>query len=249
MIPVPVTPHEEVALGPDVVFQGQFALGSGKLTGVEALARPTDGPGGFSTAAKVPGLAAALDRSIMARTCQYVASWADELASPAPRVSINVSPTSLAARDLPVLLEDSCRLAGIAPAGIRLELTESSEIPTSAAYVVEDLVARGFSISIDDFGTGYSSVHRIASLPVDEVKIAGELLWASRSSARALLLLRRSVAMLEECGYHVVIEGIETEADLLAARSVSSAAAGQGFALARPVGAGPFRDAWLREST
>ena len=121
------------------------------------------------------------------------------------------------------------------PRRLLFEITESSLIAEldNARSALKRLRRTGVRIALDDFGTGYSSLSSLHQLPLDMVKIdrsfaarldetkGRRLIEAIRSLARALSL---------DC----VIEGIETENQLLSAR-VAGFALAQGFFIARPM--------------
>ena len=95
----------------------------------------------------------------------------------------------------------------------------------------------GVGVSLDDFGTGHASLARLATLPVDELKIDRSFVAdiatndAHRAIARTIIELGRSL------GLRVVAEGIEDDTCLDIVRGFGCDAA-QGFALGRPAPAG-----------
>lgn len=116
-----------------------------------------------------------------------------------------------------------------------IEITESSLIAEvdKASVALERLRATGMRIALDDFGTGYSSLSSLHQLPLDMVKIDRSFATrldeaAGRRLITAIRHLARSLSL--EC----VIEGIETEAQLVSARLAGFALA-QGFYIARPM--------------
>ena len=103
------------------------------------------------------------------------------------------------------------------------ELTETSivknQIDLSASLT--GLRKRGAKIAIDDFGTGQTSLSTISSLPTDIVKLDGSLLQAERPDlSKGLLELGMSFARL--VGAKVIVEKVETQADLDLAREVGA---------------------------
>jgi EAL domain-containing protein (putative c-di-GMP-specific phosphodiesterase class I)/GGDEF domain-containing protein len=118
------------------------------------------------------------------------------------------------------------------------ELTETSiiknQIDLNAS--LSSLRKRGAKIAIDDFGTGQTSLSIISSLPTDFVKLDGSLLQAERPDlSKGLLELGIKFANL--VGAKVIVEKVETEADLDLAREVGADYV-QGWLFGKPITVG-----------
>ncbi len=121
------------------------------------------------------------------------------------------------------------------PSRLVFEITETSLIADleTACAALEQLRRTGAKIALDDFGTGYSSLSSLHQLPLDTLKIdrsfASQLDEAAgRRLITAIRNLARSLAL--DC----VIEGIETESQLISARLAGFPLA-QGYLIARPI--------------
>ena len=93
---------------------------------------------------------------------------------PGLRVSVNLSVGQVVDGErLFRAVERAVRGAGIEPATLELELTESHLMQNIAekAALLNRLGELGVGIAIDDFGTGYSSLSYLKKLPVDSIKI------------------------------------------------------------------------------
>jgi EAL domain-containing protein (putative c-di-GMP-specific phosphodiesterase class I) len=115
------------------------------------------------------------------------------------------------------------------------ELTETSVIQNQIDLTMglTGLRKRGAKIAIDDFGTGKTSLRIISSLPTDFVKLDGSLLQVERPDlSRGLLELGMKFAQL--VGAEVIVEKVETEADLELAHAVGAKFA-QGWLFGKPV--------------
>jgi EAL domain-containing protein (putative c-di-GMP-specific phosphodiesterase class I) len=115
------------------------------------------------------------------------------------------------------------------------ELTETSiiknQIDLNASLT--SLRKRGAKIAIDDFGTGQTTLSTISSLPTDFVKLDGSLLQAERPDlSRGLLELGMKFASL--VGAKVIVEKVETEADLDLALEVGAEYV-QGWLFGKPI--------------
>ncbi len=123
----------------------------------------------------------------------------------------------------------------VPPNFLMLELTETAGMldPDHAQVVLTQLSNDGIRISIDDFGTGKTSLSVISSLPTDCVKLDGSLLQVERPDlSRGLLELGMKFAEL--VGAEVIVEKVETQADLELARQVGAQFA-QGWLFGQPV--------------
>lgn len=115
------------------------------------------------------------------------------------------------------------------------ELTETSVIQNQIDLTMglTGLRKRGAKIAIDDFGTGKTSLSIISSLPTDFVKLDGSLLQVERPDlSKGLLELGMKFAEL--VGASVIVEKVETEADLDLAKEVGATFA-QGWLFGQPV--------------
>nr|WP_233281493.1 EAL domain-containing protein [Sphingomonas changnyeongensis] len=115
------------------------------------------------------------------------------------------------------------------------EITETSLVSdmVTARAALERLRRGGARIALDDFGTGYSSLAALHQLPIDMVKV--DRSFAARlNDAAGRRLLSGIRGLAEALAIDCVLEGVETEAQLLAARRTGFTLV-QGFHLARPM--------------
>lgn len=122
---------------------------------------------------------------------------------------------------------------------LTLEITES-DLLEDLSHAIESLTAvraLGARISIDDFGTGHSSFARLASLPVDVLKI-DQAFVRDLDSQEGIAIVRAIVALAEAYGLDVIAEGVERmeQLDLLTDLGVPKL---QGFLLGRPSSSAP----------
>ena len=232
-------------------FQPQFRLSLNRVTGVEALMRlrhPTLGlldPESFIPVAESAGLIGALTDLALTAAVEWSAQW--RTAGHQLTVALNLSKAGLMDLTLPDRALYLCRTHDVAPADLTFELTESSL--AAQATVLFDIAARlrlkGFRLSLDDFGTGYASLAELQSLPFHELKLDRQFVQGALHDARALGILRSSIALAAELGLSTVAEGVETES-MLALVSGLGCQIIQGYFIARPMPAdriGP----WLTE--
>lgn len=155
---------------------------------------------------------------------------------PAPlRVAFNLSGHDLCNAGTIEALLDCIDGSGCDAHRLLIEITESSLITEldRATHGLQRLRHAGVHIALDDFGTGYSSLSSLHQLPLDMVKIDRSFAArldeaAGRRLITAIRHLARSLSL--EC----VIEGIETENQLVSARLAGFSLA-QGYFIARPM--------------
>jgi EAL domain-containing protein (putative c-di-GMP-specific phosphodiesterase class I) len=125
-------------------------------------------------------------------------------------------------------------MSNIPTSNINLEITESTAMakPDQAIEILNQLTAKGFTISIDDFGTGYSSFSYLTMLPVSELKIDKSfLLNLGKNSDK---VIKAMIDLAHSLDLKVVGEGVETKAllDLLEDMRCDYA---QGYYIAKPL--------------
>ena len=98
------------------------------------------------------------------------------------------------------------------PEYVPLELTESAFLEDEVGMYrrMESLRERGFLVSMDDFGTGYSTMNMLKNQTLDEIKIDREFI-RDLEKDKSQIIIRNTIAMLQQLGAHIVIEGVETE--------------------------------------
>lgn len=115
------------------------------------------------------------------------------------------------------------------------EMTETSivenQIDLNLGLV--GLQQRGAKLAIDDFGTGQTSLSVISNLPTDFVKLDGSLIAVKKPELRRGLL-EIGVKFADLVGAEVIVEKVETEAELEFARGVGAKFA-QGWLFGQPL--------------
>lgn len=229
----------------DLFYQPMFNLQGKRIAGAEALSRwnhPQLGP--ISPAVYIPlaeemGIIADLTRCVIDKAAQECATWPDNLF-----VSVNLSAFDLGDRAIISVISDALDRNNLAPERLQLEITESSLMNDleTARVILTDLRAMGLSIAIDDFGTGYSSLSYLDMLPLNKVKIDRSFVRNLATDDRKLKLLRGVVHLARELGLEVVVEGVETEAQLVMIRENHCADLIQGFIFGTPMPRGAFSE-------
>jgi diguanylate cyclase (GGDEF)-like protein len=221
-------------------YQPIVDLGSGAMHGVEALVRwrhPTRGllaPVDFVDVAEEIDVVGALDRWVLTEACGAAVRW--QRLRPGLGVSVNFSAGQFVRTDLMDTVTRALVTAGLPPATLTLELTETSLLDDAETTVsrLAALAALGVRVAIDDFGTGYSSLAYLRRLPVTSIKVDKVFVDELGSDDGAAALVRAILALADTFGLHTIAEGVETERqrEVLAALGCRSA---QGFLFAEPL--------------
>jgi diguanylate cyclase (GGDEF)-like protein len=207
-------------------YQPLYAATDGQLRSVEALARwhhVVEGPippVEFVAAAENAGLISALGEYVIEAVCAQIGRWCDDQLD-TPVVAVNVSTMQLWQPEFLEMLRASIRRHGVEPGRLCLEITESVVVQRDDAktrLLLDDIIALGVTLSIDDFGTGYSSLSYLHDLPVQQVKIDRMFLAEASRDPKKAQLFAGIISLGLNLGLEVVIEGVETFADLELAR-------------------------------
>ncbi len=104
----------------------------------------------------------------------------------------------------------------LGPERINFEITESSAMINDAevARNIARFEEQGVSLSLDDYGTGYSNISYLYNLPFMIMKVDKSILWTSEKNEKADIILRNTFRMAKRLNMKVVMEGVETEAQI-----------------------------------
>jgi diguanylate cyclase (GGDEF)-like protein len=221
-----------------VVHQPIHELASGRIMGVEALARWSDGtlgdvpPATFIPVAERAHLIVAIGEFVLDRACQEFGRWNVGLDK---YLSVNVSPLQLLDPGFPETAMLAVLRHGLHPAQLVLEVTETALAEESQiAVVLNRLRMEGFRIAIDDFGTGYSSLRYLHHFPVDIIKIDRSYVDDIEQDEEAARLLSALLQMISTLALICIAEGIETQAQADQLTGLGCPY-GQGYLFSRPV--------------
>lgn len=197
-------------------FQGKYEALSGKLMGMETLARWVGAgktvilPSEFLPLAEKTNLIYPMTEKLMEAACRWTAGWNgsnnDNL-----RVAINLSAMHFRNYDITGAVEKILSLTGLETKNLELEITESAFLDNTAGVfrTFKILKENGIHISLDDFGTGYSSFSYLKNLPIDSLKIDKSFISDVESSALSRKLLKSIFNIARDLDLETVAEGIE----------------------------------------
>jgi diguanylate cyclase (GGDEF)-like protein/PAS domain S-box-containing protein len=223
-----------------VAYQPLVDLSSGRIVGVEALARwthPTRGPippVEFIPVAEANGLIVGIGEFVLRQACKNARRWRAHHGEDFT-MSVNLSARQLLHEPLVETILQILQETELDPHALTLEITESMLIDQGAESlaILQTLRQLGISLAIDDFGTGYSSLSYLHRFPVDSLKVDRsfiELLGTSEEPG----LTRSIVRLGHELGLRTVAEGIEHDGQLEALRDLGCSL-GQGYLFAAPM--------------
>ena len=200
----------------NILFQPQIDPVSGRVCGVEALARWTGEPDTEALFARAQrhGLAERLSRVVQRKALRLAGRWGGPRRD--LRLSINVIAADLMRETYVGWLLDELDEARLSPLRLTVEITESCLIADQqlASARLSTLRTAGVQIAIDDFGTGYSSLAYLASLPLDTLKIDRAMITDLVGGSRDRIVVRAMIGLARELGLKIIVEGIESTAQL-----------------------------------
>src|SRR2546423_3875868 len=204
--------HEQI----DVLYQPLIEPRTGVIVGAEALARTAIAATGEALflRASAAGLDERLSRLVQRKALRGAAVWEGPLKG--LKISLNRLPKDLARENSDQWLLDEIESAGIEPARVIVEITESALLIDQPAVAerLARLRGEGLSIAVDDFGTGYASLAYLTSLPLDMLKIDRGLIAHIVGGERDRIVVKAMIRLARELGLSVVVEGGESTRQL-----------------------------------
>ena len=224
-----------------LVYQPVVELDSGRVVGFEALIRwdhPVLGqvmPDRFIPIAEDSGLIVPIGQWVLDRACAQAAQWQAVHGSPVT-MAVNLSARQLASYDLVEQVDRALRSAGLEPAALVLEMTETVLVQDApgAASKLGELRKLGVRLAIDDFGTGYSSLSYLRQFPVDILKIDSSFVKTITDRSKVSPIVHGLLDLGRSLDLDMVAEGIESGAQLEQLRD-QHCHLGQGYLFAEPL--------------
>ena len=211
----------------DPFFQPQIDARTGRIRGAEALVRwrhPTRGvvlPGEFLAIVEEMGLMVQMGDHLLHAICRQCKSWHERTGRMVP-VAVNVSDQEFRQVDLLDRVRQAALEYGLESSLLQLEITERVLI-RDEQEAQQRLVAfrnLGIRVALDDFGTGYSSLSVLKGLPIDTLKIDRSFVSDLFADTQNEEITRTIIKMGHSLGMSVVAEGVETDEQLDALKSM-----------------------------
>ncbi len=235
----------------ELVYQPKADIGSGRISGVEALlrwkrdGRPVATPDVFIEVLEDTGLILPVGRWVLEQAARQVCAWR-RAGLPWMRVAVNLSARQLRQGDLVATVNEVLAQTGLPSAQLELELTESMLMGGEPlARLLTRLSALGVQLAIDDFGTGYSSLSYLKRFNVDTLKIDRSFVRDTPHDPEDNAITAAVIALGRSLKLRVVAEGVETPAQrqFLLEQGCHEI---QGWLVSRPLEARTFEAWWRR---
>jgi diguanylate cyclase (GGDEF)-like protein len=222
----------------DLAFQPILDLKTLELQSFEALARWRHSElGWISPSEFIPiteriSVVEQLTEELLANAAGQAARWPRHV-----RLSFNLSAVqlcSLSSAEGVIAIISRC---GLEPSRLQIEVTETALLAdfrvarANLAY----LRSYGVRILLDDFGAGYASISYLREMTFDAIKLDGSLITGALNGSGSALL-EGVLGLCHSVGLPCVAEHVETSQQLALLRRIGCQY-GQGFGLARPMGA------------
>lgn len=235
----------------DAIMQRQFIMHyqpkvdahTYEILGLEALVRwqhPTKGliyPDIFIQIAENTGLIIPLGELILDLICQDITAWKEEVDAICT-VSMNLSIRQFEDDDLAHMIGKVMSGYTLSAKEFEFEITESIFVgcSTQVEESLRQLRGLGCQISVDDFGIGESSLARLKDIDVDIIKIDKSFIDDLATNEKVVEILNCIVTMSQALGLKVVVEGVETTAQLEVVQKINCTEI-QGFIFSQGVDA------------
>jgi EAL domain-containing protein (putative c-di-GMP-specific phosphodiesterase class I) len=217
--------------------QPVFSLQAERITQYELLLRLRDADGrmvrpfGFLEPADRYGLMAEIDRWVVSHALDLLArdSTGDL------RLEVNIAAQSLGDYELTSLIEQQIAMTDLDPGRLVLEVSENV-----AAANLEDcerlakrLRGLGCGFALDDFGSTFASFRHLRDLPINYLKIDGDLVVTVTESRTGQLTIKSLVDLAKGLGAETIAEYVSDDQTLEFLREQGVGYA-QGYRIGRP---------------
>ncbi len=201
-----------------VYYQPIFHTLSGKVCGLEALARWKNDEYGFLLPYDfVPVLENSrkihlLDAFVIKQVCKDQRIVIDRGMEPVP-VSINLTKLDFLLIDVLELLKEELEKNNLTNDLIQIEISEA-EITRDKKGIKKELEKfkeNGFHIVFDDFGSEYSALQAIRDMPFDTIKINSNFLSGFNNDLTSRIILKNILNLSKELGMTTMMGAVEDE--------------------------------------
>jgi EAL domain-containing protein (putative c-di-GMP-specific phosphodiesterase class I) len=207
-------------------YQPQVDLVSGRLMGLEALARwprPEVGnvpPSRFIPLAEEEGLILEFGKWVLKTACQQIREW-QEMGLPMVRVAVNLSARQFEEDDLVEYIIETLKENNLSPEVLEVEVTESLIMrnPSKSAKILAKLRGQGITIALDDFGTGYSSLSYLREFAFDTLKLDRSFIIHMTDNPEDAAIVDTVIQMGKALKQTVLAEGAEEKSQVLSLQS------------------------------
>jgi EAL domain-containing protein (putative c-di-GMP-specific phosphodiesterase class I) len=217
--------------------QPVFSLQAERITQYELLLRLRDGDGrmvrpfGFLEPADRYGLMAEIDRWVVTHALDLLtADVTGEL-----RLEVNIAGQSLADYELTALIEQQIAMTDLDPGRLILEVSENVAAANldDCKRLAKRLRGLGCGFALDDFGSTFASFRHLRDLPINYLKIDGDLVVTVTESRTGQLTIKSLVELAKGLGAETIAEYVSDDQTLEFLREQGVGYA-QGYRIGRP---------------
>ena len=227
-----------------LAYQPKVELASGRIIGMEALARWQHkergwiSPATFIPIAEEAGLMLPIGEWVLRTACRQAKAWQNS-GHQNFRIAVNLSGHQIQRGNLLQSVKQILAETALDSHYLELELTESilMENAKSITDILNSLQKMGIQLAVDDFGTGYSSLGYLKSFALDTLKIDKSFVDDMATDKSDAEIVATIIAMGRNLNLKVVAEGVETQQqlELLHQQGCDEI---QGYLFSKPVTAG-----------
>jgi len=199
-------------------FQPQLSTDTGKVSGVEALARwihPDHGvisPGAFLPAVSAAGLSTRLSEIILYHSLGALQRW-DASGLFVPNVGVNFSGDDLSDPKLCDKIQWELDRFEMEPTRLTVEILETVIAKSDNDIIVRNiakLAKLGCRIDLDDFGTGHASIANIRRFFVNRIKIDRSFVSQIDTDRQQQQMLTAILELTNRLDIEALAEGVES---------------------------------------
>ncbi len=221
-----------------LLYQPIMRLADNRLAGFEALLRwnhPKHGllsPREFIQAAEKAELTATLGRYAAERALRQLQRWqkAWQRDDDPLFVALDISHRAMLRNEVVQELRTVIGRGTVPENCFWVEVSETvvMENPEQIVEALASLKTVGARLALDEYGSGYSSVAYLHRLPLDVLKLDRSLVRSASASGADPVILRSVLAMTQELGFELVVQGVDRDRDAAYLRALGCDY-GQGF--------------------
>lgn len=225
----------------EVNYQPVYSIQDQQYVTLEVLSRlshPRLGaisPEIFITIAERNGQIAQIGYLQLKRVCRFLSEHR-KIMRQIQNIKFNLSPAEMMTQGHCERLLQTIQEFGLPYSYFQFEITETvaTEYSDNLYEMVRIFTEAGIGLCLDDFGSGFANLNTVLKLPFTSIKIDRSLLIGIDEEPKAALFYQNIVSVLQNMGYFVISEGVETrqEMELLSSWGVNMI---QGYYFSKPV--------------
>ena len=187
-------------------------------------------PDAFLGPARRAGLSEAIDRWVVRRAIRLLAAADDGVT-----LEVNLSPAAVHDPGLPALIDEELGIVPVDPARLVLEVTGATAVEhlDETREMAKRLRGLGCRFALDDFRSTFGSFRILKDVPIDYLKLDGELVSSLSESRTSQLIVKALVDVAAGTGTKTVAVFVSDDETLALLRQQGVDFA-QGYKVGRP---------------